>query len=69
MEVMLGRREHIETGVVGENGELAQLVQHLLVAFVVPPDRPQAFALLESRGNRREHEKHELHRSPPIIFG
>jgi hypothetical protein len=70
MEVMLGRREHVEAGFVGEDGKLAQLVQHLLVALVVPPDRPQAFALLKRRGNRREHEEHEFHQSPPpIIFG
>ena len=42
---MLGGREDVEAGLVGENGEPAQLVQHLLIAFVVPPDRPQdAFA-------------------------
>jgi hypothetical protein len=47
--------------------KLPQFVQHLLVEFVVPPDRPQTFALLERCGDRREHEQHELHQSPPLI--
>jgi len=66
---MLGRCEHVEAGFVGKDGKFAQLVQHLLIAFVVPPDRSQTFALLKRRGNRREHEEHEFHQSPPpIIF-
>ena len=38
--MMLGRRKNVEAGVVGKDHELAQFVQHLLVALVVPPDRP-----------------------------
>src|SRR5271165_7386181 len=61
MKVMLGGRE---------DGELAQLVQHLLIAFVVPADRPQTLSVVEARRHRREHEKHEFHQVlPPIIVG
>jgi hypothetical protein len=38
MEVMLGRREDVEADLVGEDDELAQLVEHLLIALVVPSD-------------------------------
>src|SRR5207244_6226292 len=65
MEMMLGRREDVEAGLVGEHGELAQLVEHLLIALVVPPDRPQALTVLQRRRHRGQHEKHEFHRSPP----
>src|SRR5689334_12158707 len=67
MEVMLGRRKDVETGVVGKDGELAQLVEHLLVALVVPADRPQPSAVVEGRGHGGQHEQHELHRLfPPV---
>src|SRR5438876_1603874 len=65
MEMMPGRREDVEAGLVGENGKLAQVVEHLLIALVVAPNWPQALAVLEGRGHRGQHEKHELHRSPP----
>src|SRR5205823_2174804 len=65
MEMMLGRREDVEAGLVGENGKLAQVVEHLLIALVVAPNWPQALAVLEGRGHRGQREKHELHRSPP----
>jgi hypothetical protein len=70
MKVMLGGREDVEAGFVGEDRELAQLVQHLLIALVVPADRPQTLSLLKVRRHRREHEKHEFHQVlPPIIVG
>src|SRR4029077_5743917 len=65
MEMMLGRRKHVEAGVVGKDCELAQLVQHLLVALVVAPDRPQPLAVFEARRHRGQYKKHEFHRSPP----
>ena len=61
MEMMLGRGEDIEAGIVGEHRELAQFVEHLLVALGVAADRPQLLALLEGGRDRRQHEKHELH--------
>ena len=62
MEMMLGGRHHVEAGIVGEFRELAQLVEHLLVALVVAPDRAKPLAVFERPGNRRQDEKHELHR-------
>jgi hypothetical protein len=38
VEVVLGGGEDVEPRVVGEDGQLAQLVEHLLVALVVAPD-------------------------------
>src|SRR5439155_17694208 len=67
MKVMLGGRKDVEAGLVGEDGELAQLVQHLLIALVIPPDRPQTLSLIEGRRHRWEHEKHEFHQVPPPI--
>ena len=61
MEVMLGGGDDVEAGVVGEHRELAQLVQHLLVALVVAPDRAQALPVLERAGHGRQYEQHELH--------
>jgi hypothetical protein len=70
MVLMLGCREDVEAGFIGERRELSELVEHLLIAFVVSPDRPQTFALLERRGDRWEHEEHEFHQPPPpIILG
>ena len=59
--MMLGGGHHVEAGVVGEHGELADLVEHLLVALVVAPDRTQALPVLERAGNGGQDEKHELH--------
>ena len=60
--MMLGGRHYVEADIVGELRELAQLVEHLLVALVVAPDRAKPLAVLERPGNRRQNEKHELHR-------
>ena len=60
--MMLGGRHHVEADIVGELRELAQLVEHLLVALVVAPDRAKPLAVFERPGNRRQNEKHELHR-------
>jgi hypothetical protein len=57
MEVVLGRGEYVEADLVGKHDELARLVEHLLVALVVPPDRPQPPAVLERAGYRRQHEE------------
>ncbi len=61
MEMMLGGGHHVEAGIVGEHGELADLVEHLLVALVVAPDRTQALPVLERAGDGGQDEKHELH--------
>ena len=45
--MMLRRGHHIEAGVVGKHGKLAQLVQHLLIALIVAPDRAQPLAVVE----------------------
>src|SRR5215471_11875061 len=65
MEVVLGRGEDVEADLVGKDDQLAQLLEHLLVAFVVAADRPQPPAILQRAGYRRQHQQHELHRSPP----
>src|SRR5207237_8279578 len=64
MEVVLGRREDIEAGVVSEDRELPQLVQHLLVALVVPTDRAESLSILEGAWHRGENEEHEFHGTP-----
>ena len=61
MEMMLGGGHHVEAGIVGEHRELADLVEHLLVALVVTSDRTQALPVLERAGNGGQDEKHELH--------
>ena len=61
VEMVLGGREDVEPGIVGEHGELAQLVQHLLVSLVVSPDGPEPLAILQRAGHGRQHEQHELH--------
>jgi hypothetical protein len=67
MEVVLGRGEGVEPDLVGKNHELAQLVEHLLITFVVPPDRPEPFAVLERARHGWQHQKHKFHRSfPPV---
>jgi hypothetical protein len=66
MEMMLGGGHHVEAGIVGEHGELAELVEHLLVALVVAPDRTKLLAVFERAGNGGQDEKHELHGVPPL---
>jgi hypothetical protein len=51
----------VRARVVGEHGELAQLVQHHLVAVVVPSDRAEALAFLERCRDGGQNKKHELH--------
>ena len=62
VEVVLRGREDVEPGIVGKHGELAQLVEHLLVPLVVPPDGPEPLAIVQGAGNGGQHEEHELHR-------
>jgi len=59
--MVLGRGEHVDAGVVGKDGQLPQLVQHLLVSLVVPSDGPEPLAILECAGHGGKHEEHELH--------
>src|SRR5437588_12686549 len=61
MEMMLGGGEYVETGVIGKDRELAQLLQHLLITIGVAADRPQLTAFLESGRDGRQHEQHEFH--------
>jgi hypothetical protein len=67
MEVVFGCRKDVEADLVGKDHELAQLLQHLLVTLVVPPNRPQPPAVFERARHRRQHQKHKFHRSfPPV---
>jgi hypothetical protein len=67
MEVVFGRGEGVEPDLVRKDHKLAQLVEHLLIAFVVASDRPQPFPVLERARHGRQHQKHEFHRSfPPV---
>src|SRR5882672_9252708 len=61
MEMMLGGGHHVEAGLVGKYRELAELIEHLLVALVVAPDRTKSLAVFERAGDGGQDEKHELH--------
>jgi hypothetical protein len=65
---MLGGGEHVEPGVVGQDGQLAHLVEHLLVTLVIAPDRAELLSLLERTGDCGQDEEHELHRPPPRLW-
>jgi hypothetical protein len=67
MEVVFGRGEGVEPDLVRKDHELTQLVEHLLITFVVASDRPQPFTVLERARHGRQYQKHEFHRSfPPV---
>jgi len=68
MEMMLGGRHHVETGIVAEHPELANLLEHLLVSLVVAPDRTKPLAVFERARDGGQDEKHELHGIPPLSF-
>jgi hypothetical protein len=69
MEMVLGRGKDIEAGIVGEYRQLAQFVEHPLIALGIAPDRPQSLAFLQGRRHRRQHEQHELHRIALPCYG
>ena len=62
--MVLGRRQGVDSDLVAQNGQVANLVHHRLVAFVVAPDGTQLLALLHRRGDRREYQDVEFHASP-----
>ena len=65
---MLGGSHHVEPRLVGKNGHLAQLVDHLLVLVVIPADGPQLLALFKGLGgDARQGKQHEFHTTPPVF--
>jgi hypothetical protein len=50
VEVVLGGGKDVKAGIVGKHGQLAQLVQHLLVSLVVPSDGPEPLPILQGAG-------------------
>src|SRR5215469_15563249 len=64
--MMLRRGHHIEAGVVGKHGKLAQFIQHLLIPLIVASDRTQPLAVVERTGYRWQHKEHEFHGVPPF---
>ena len=61
VEVVLGGREAVEAGVVGDRAQGADLVDHHLEPLVVPSDRAKSLPLLHRGGDGGQHEQLELH--------
>src|SRR6185503_14394569 len=68
MEVMLRRRERVEAEVLREDGDVAELLEHLLVALVVAPDRAETPALLVGARDRRQDEQVEFHECRRLLW-
>ena len=49
--MMLGRGKDVEASVIGEHGELAQLVEHLLITIAVTANRSKLTTFFEGGGN------------------
>jgi hypothetical protein len=52
VQVMFGKGDHLDAQVLGDVGELDDLLEHHLPALVVRGDWTQPLALFERAGNR-----------------
>src|SRR5271156_829270 len=61
---MLGRTHKLDADLVREHRDIADLFEHLLIAFTITANRTQRAPLLKCSRDRRQDEQRKLHRKP-----